>query len=282
MRSGVLSDSRNEQGEEALFIGLQTDLGICLAGNGTGKSLVVDPNAEWLHGTEIGPDGESDGDRIEEGWATPFGWAGLAAGPLMVEKGELIGERRAVGEDLAEKRQLEVDLGGVERHDVDGNSGGKERLRPGWIAEDVPLWRGRGVGVVGGWAAWLEVVVAAIDAAAHDDDAPELAEGGWVLGDGRLNIDERADGDKGDLAGVTADLAEQERDGCGVFVCGGLAGIGGLGEVGGFAGDAGEDRNAGAADGGEIAIDEAGAEFCVAKRGLDAEQVELGTAQDEG
>jgi len=74
----------------------------------------------------------------------------------------------------------------------------------------------------------LVAVVAAIDAAAHDDHALELAERGRVALDGRLNIDERTDGDEGNAAGMEANLAEQETDSVAVLALGLLVRIGGL------------------------------------------------------
>ena len=70
----------------------------------------------------------------------------------------------------------------------------------------------------GGRRSPLCAVVAAIDAAAHHHHPLELAKGGRVPLDGRLHVEERADGDQRDLAGVGANLVEQERNRIGMLL----------------------------------------------------------------
>ncbi len=146
---------------------------------------------------------------------------------------------------------------------------------------DGGVWVSAVVVPVGGFGGH-PLVVTAIDAAAHKDDALKLAEGFRILSDGGLNVEQRADSDEGDLSRMGANLAEQERNCRIVGALRRLAGVGGLCEVGWLAGNAGKNRNIGATDCGQIAVDEAGAEFRVSKRGLDAEQVQFRTAQDKG
>ena len=102
---------------------------------------------------------------------------------------------------------VELQLRGIERHHVDGNTAGEEFLRGGDVAVDV-VFRLRAV--VGRVA---EVAVAFADRAAHDDDAIEFLEGGRIAIDGGADVGERTDGDERDVAGIFADLVEEEIDG---------------------------------------------------------------------
>jgi len=65
----------------------------------------------------------------------------------------------------------------------------------------------------GAWVGRSDVTVAALEGAAHHNDALEFAEGGRVFVDGGADVHERTDGDQRDLAGVAADLLKQEGDG---------------------------------------------------------------------
>jgi len=160
-------------------------------------------------------------------------------------------------------------LGGVERHEVDGDAGGEEFAQRGGVVADVPLGGGPGgFGVV---------VVAMGDGAAHDDDALEEAEGCGVAVDGGADVHEWADGDEGDFVGVGAGGVEDE--GCGGLGSVGLGvglGVGGLGEgADGWGGDAGSYGDVGVAGVGEEVGDDVGAGDGVAEGGGDAEDLEL-------
>ncbi len=245
--------------------------GVWRAGVGAGKALFVDADVHGLDGAEGGIDEEGDGHGVEEG-------GGFLA-PLVVEEGEGVGDGGALAEEEGALNFVELELGGVQGHDEEGDSGGEEFLGGGNIVQDVPFGL-RGLG----WAK-AEVAVAALDGAAHHDDALEFAEGGGVLVDGGANVHQGADGDEGDLAGVASDLVEEEGDGVRVGELGEAAGFGvaALGEVGfGRGGCAGGYRDFGAIDFGEEAIEELGAGFGVAEGGGDAEDLKFGAAEGEG
>ena len=69
----------------------------------------------------------------------------------------------------------------------------------------------------GGRLSPSRAVVAAIDAAAHEDHALEFPEGRRIAFDGGLHVEQRADGDERDLAWMCANLLEQKLDPIGVF-----------------------------------------------------------------
>ncbi len=196
-----------------------------------------------------------------------------------VEEGEGVGDGSALAEEEGALDLVELELGGVQGHDEEGDSGGEEFLGGGDVVQDIPFGlrrRGR---------AEAEVAVAAVDGAAHEDDALEFAEGGGVLVDSGADVHQGADGDESDLAGVAADLVEEEGDGVRVGELGKVAGFGvaALGEVGfGRGGCAGGYGDFGATDFGEEAIEELGAGFRIAEGGGDAEDLQFGAAEGEG
>ncbi len=195
--------------------------------------------------------------------------------PLMVEQGQLVGKRRSVRKNGFPLGVFEMDLGRVERHHEDRYSRGKKRLRPGWIAIDIPLR-------IGWTALAIGSVVPTIDTAAHQHNALELGEGCRILLDGLFHIAERADGDEGDCAGMLTNLVEQEAH------AGGMNGFRPTGsvdllreDVGVRSRHAGGDGDVFAANGVQVAIDEAGTQLGISKCGGDAEQFEFGAAQGQ-
>ena len=146
------------------------------------------------------------------------------------------------------------------------------------VVQDVPfgLWRRR--------RAETEVAIAAVDGAAHQDNALEFAEGGGIFVDGGADVHQWADGDEGDLAGVAADLVEEKGDGVGMRRLGEVAGFGVAtlreGTFGrrGNAGGYGDVRTA---DFGQEAVEKLGAGFRVAERGGDAKDLEFGATKSE-
>src|SRR6267143_2250500 len=246
-------DAVEIEAEESVGIGIEADLGVGWiggagrAGVGARKTLRVDADVHGLHGAEGGIDEEGDGHGIEEG-------GGFLA-PLVVEESEGVGDGGALAKEEGALNLVELELGGVEGHDEEGHACGEEFLRGGDVIEDVPF------GLRGCGRAEAEVAVAALDGATHQDDALQLAEGGGVFVDGGADVHEGADGDERDLAGVAADLVEEEGDGVGVGGLGEVAGFGvvALGEVGfGRQGYAGGYRDFGAAGFGEEAVEELG------------------------
>ncbi len=224
-----------------------------------------------LDGAEGGIDEEGDGHGVEEG-------GGFLA-PLVVEEGEGVGGGSALAEEEGALDLVELELGGVEGHDEEGDAGTEEFLGGGNVIQDVPfrLRRRR-------WAE-AEIAVSAVDGAAHHDDALEFAEGGGVFVDGGADVHQGADGDESDLAGVAADLVEEEGDGVRVGELGKVAGFGvaALSERGfGRGGCAGGYGDVGATDFGEEAVEEFGAGFGVAEGGGDAEDLQFGAAEGEG
>src|SRR5229473_1206940 len=270
-------EAGEEEAEESVGVGAETDLGVGRAGGigwagvGARKTLFVDADVHGLDGAEGRIDEEGDSHGVEEG-------GGFLA-PLVVEEGEGVGDGSAMGEEEGALDLVELELGGIEGHNEEGDSGGEEFLGGGDVVQDIPfgLRRRR-------WAE-AEIAVSAVDGAAHHDDALEFAEGGGVLVDGRADVHQGADGDEGDLAGVAADLVEEEGYGIGVGGLGKVAGFGvaALGEVGfGRGGCAGGYGDFGATDFGEEAIEELGAGFGVADGGGDAEDLQFGAAEGEG
>src|SRR6266700_1977477 len=116
----------------------------------------------------------------------------------MIEESKGVGERRALAEEEGALDLVELELGGVEGHDEERHSGGEESLGGRNVIEDVPF------GLQRRRRAEAEVAIAALDGAAHHNDALELAEGGEVFVDGGADVHKRADGDERDLAGVAA------------------------------------------------------------------------------
>ncbi len=93
-----------------------------------------------MHGlgeAQGGIDQEGDGHGVEEG-------GGFLA-PLMVEEGQGVGDGGALAEEEGALDFVELELGGVEGHDKEGDAGGEEFLGGGDVVEDVPF-RLRGSG----------------------------------------------------------------------------------------------------------------------------------------
>src|ERR1035437_3954423 len=211
-----------QQLQKPLFVRFQADLSIGGPIHRPGKALVVYFKAHGRSRAEVGTQGIGDGHRVKE---RGRGRMTVRAGhPLVVEQGQLVGERGAVGKNRLPGRRLEVDLRRVEGHHEDRHAAGQQRSGACRVAVDVPLGVGRPP------RPGFAVVVAPVDAAAHQHHPLELAEGGRVALDGRLNVEQRADGDERDLARMGANLAQQELDRIGVFPLRLLAGVGSLGE----------------------------------------------------
>jgi len=169
------------EAEEGVGIGIEADLGVGRTGVGASKTFVVDANVHGLDGAEAGIHEEGDGHGVEQGWCF------LA--PLVVEESEGVGERCALAEEEGALDLVELQLGGVEGHDIEGHSRGEEFLGGRNVIQDVPF-RLRGLG-----RSKAELAVPALDGAAHDDDALELSEGGGIFVDGGAHVHQRADGD---------------------------------------------------------------------------------------
>jgi len=122
----LLENPAQKKIEEGFFIGLQADICVGWTRNGAGVALGVDFEAHGGHGADVGAQGVGDGDRVKEGG---FGRVVrfMARSPLMVEKGQLVSERRAVREDRIEFGQVEMYLGGVEGGHENRNSGVERR-----------------------------------------------------------------------------------------------------------------------------------------------------------
>src|SRR5204863_10031972 len=135
---------------------------------------------------------------------------------------------RGLAEEEAALDLVEFQLCGVEGHNEEGHALGEEFLGGRNVIEDVPFGL-RGLG-----RSEAEVAVAALDGAAHDNDALELSKGSLVLVDGGSDIHQRADGDQGDLTRVAANLFQKEGDGIRVYRFGEVAafGVAALGERG--------------------------------------------------
>src|SRR5260370_5235264 len=216
-KGSVSGEAGEKKAVEGIGSGVKGDLsvgrivGAGRAGIREGKTFFVDADVHRLHGAESGIDEESDGHGIEE--------RGRLLTPLVVEKGECVGDRGALAEKEGALDFVELELGGVERHDEERHTRGEEFLGGRNVVEDVPFGlRGRG-------RAETEVAVTALDAAAHHNDALELTKGGGGLVDGGANVHQRADGDQCDLAGVAENLLEEEGDGVGVRRLGEMAGF---------------------------------------------------------
>jgi len=110
-------------------------------------------------------------------------------------------------------------------------------------------------------------------------------EGGGIAVDEGANVDERADGDEGDLAGIAANLVENEIHGGRMRSAGEAAGIAVTAlahGIFGLRGDAGEDGNVAARDFAEHTIDDACTGFGVPEGGGDSQDLQFGTAESEG
>src|SRR5258708_4682374 len=264
------------EAEEGVGVGLEADLrvgrigGLGWAGVRASKTLRVNADVHGLDGAKSGTDQEGDGHGIEQ--------SGRLLAPLMIEKSERIGERSGMTEGEGGVNFVELELGGVERHDEEGHAGGEKFPGRGNVIQDVPLgFRGLG------WAE-SDVTVTALDGAAHHNDALEFAEGGRVFVDGGADVHERTDGDQRDLAGVAADLLKQEGDGIWMRRLGEAAGfrvaalrertLGGRWRASGY-------QNVGAADFGEETVEEFGASFGVTESGSDAKDLQFGAAYGE-
>ena len=270
MLGGGGGEAFHEEIEEGFCVGVEADVGVGGARLLAGVAFGVDGEVHGLHGADGGVEEPGDGHGIEEG--------GGELAPLGVEQGEVVGVGIACAEELGAFDLFELELGCVEREDVDGDAGGEEFVGGGDVVEDVPLRGGRLGGAVLGFA------VAAADRAAHDDDLLEAAEEGWVTVDEGADVGEGADGEEGDLVRVARDLFREEVE------CGGMAGDGVmlfrvdfLGEAGGWwCGQTYRYRDVCVAGVREEAVEQAGAEGGIAEGGGEAEDPEFGAAQGEG
>ena len=170
-----------------------------------------------------------------------------------------------------------MNLGRVERHHEDRHARSQQGAKAGRIAANVPLRR-RWLLLISG----RFVVVSPTDAAAHHHNALQFAEGGWVARNRRLLVEQRTDGDEGDLPGMRANLTEQKANSVPILAIGLLARICGLREViRRLSGDACFDRKVFPAHCREVTIDEASAQFGIAKGRGDAEEFDLRAAQQK-
>ena len=137
----LASLSRNpghEQFQKAFLVRMQADLGVWNSLDWPGEPLVIHLQPHRRGWTQIGTDRIGYSDRVEERGRPPF----LRPGPLVIKQGQLIGQRRAVGEDRPQGRILQVDLCRIERLDEDRHAGSEQRPGPRRIALNVPLGRG--------------------------------------------------------------------------------------------------------------------------------------------
>ncbi len=203
-----VNEAGEEKAEEGVGVGVETDLGVGdirrvgKARFGEGKTFFVDADVHALDGAEAGIDKEGNGHGVKEG--------GRFLAPLVIEQREGIGERGALAEEKGALDLVQLQLGGVERHDEERHSGSEELLCGGNVIQDVPFGL-RGVG-----RRVAQIAVAALDGAAHQKHALELAKGGRVLVDGGADIHQGADGDQGDLARVATNLLQDETDSVGM------------------------------------------------------------------
>ena len=265
-----------EEAEEGFGVGVKADLGVGGIGRAGGarvgarKTFVINANMHRLDRAKGGIDEEGDGHRVEE--------RRRLLAPLVVEERERVCERSALAEEECALNFVELELGSVEGHDEEWHASGEQFLGGRNVIEDVPL-RLRRCG-----RAEAEIAVPALDGAAHQNDALELAERGGVFVDGGADVHQRADSDQRDLARVAADLVEEEGDGVGMGRLGEavVLGVTTLGERAFWrSGRAGGYGNVLAASFGEKAVKNLGAGFRVAKSGGDAEDLEFGAAESK-
>ena len=107
-------DAVEIEAEEGVGVGIEANLGVGRAWFGASKSFVVDANVHGLDGAEAGIHEEGDGHGIEEGRCF------LA--PLVVEKSEGVGKRRALAEEEAALDLVEFQLRAVEGHNEEGHA----------------------------------------------------------------------------------------------------------------------------------------------------------------
>lgn len=143
--------------EKTFRIGVQADLRVGGAGFGKSETFVVNSDMQRLDGTDFGIEDEGEGHGIEER-------GGLLV-PLVIEEGERVGERSSLAKEIGALGFIELELRGIERHDVERYAGGKKFPGGGDVVEDIPLDDRRRAGTNAGFA------VAALDGAAHHDDA---------------------------------------------------------------------------------------------------------------
>src|SRR6266478_4544733 len=213
-------EAGEKEAEEGVGIGIETDLSVgCIQRVGgirdvrdirpvgraclsTGKTFVVNADAHRLNGAEAGIHKEGDGHWVEKGRCF------LA--PLVIEQSEDIGERVALAEQKGALDLVQLQLRGVQRHDKERHSRGKELLGRRNVIHDIPFGlrpEGRRI---------AKIAVAALDGAAHHDHALELAKRGRVFVDDAADVHQGSDGDQGDLARVTVDLFQDEGDSIGM------------------------------------------------------------------
>jgi hypothetical protein len=254
--------------EEGVGVGVEADLGIGRARVGAGETFFVDADVHGLDRAESGIDDEGDGHGVEE--------RGGFLAPLVVEQGEGIGDGGALAEEEGALDLVHFQLRGVERHDKEGYARGKELLSRGDVIEDVPF-RLRAL-----QRAVAEVAVAALDGAAHQNNALELSKGRWVFVYGGADVQQGSDGDQGNLIWVTVDLFEKESDSIGMRGLREVAalGIAALGERSlGRGRQSGRNRYVGTPRFSQETIQKLGAGLGVAEGRGDTYDLQFGAAQ---
>jgi len=111
-----------------------------------------------------------------------------------------------------------------------------------------------------------------------------FSEGGWIFVDGGAHVHQGADGEQCDLAGVAADLVEEESDGVGVSGLGEavVLGVAALRESAlGGRGNTSSYRDFRPTSFGKEAVEELGAGLGVTEGGSDAEDLEFGAAEGQ-
>src|ERR1035437_9125486 len=268
-------NAAQQQVHKPFLVRVQADLGVRRTLHRPGKALVVHLNPKRLRWTKFRVDGICHRDRVEQ-----RGIGGMVIGmrnPLVVEQGQLIGQRRAKRKDTLPLRRVQVDLRRIERHHEDWNTGGEQRLCARWIARNVPLgfWRTR-------LLSRLHITIAAIDAAAHHHHPLELAKGRGIALDGRPNIGQWPDRNQRDLARVSANLIKQKRDPVGLLALRFVPRIRGLGEhVVVRSGKASGYRNILAADSSQVAINQLRPQLRISKCCRNPQQFQFRTAQSQ-
>ena len=117
--------------EEGGGIGVEADLGVGRAGFGAGKAFVVDEDVHGLDGADLGIEDVGDGHGIEEG--------GRLLAPFVIEESEGVGEGSSLLEEKGALSFVKFELGRVEGHDVERDTGEEEFFGGGDVVDDVPL-----------------------------------------------------------------------------------------------------------------------------------------------
>src|SRR5580658_4654754 len=250
---------------------MHAHLGVRRARLASSKAFIVDADVHGFDGANFWIEDKSDGHGVEE--------RGSLLAPLVIEQRQRVRKRSSLLEEISAFGLVELQLGRVKRHDVQLHPGKKEFLGGGNVIEDVPLRVGAAFGTE------PQLAVATFDGAAHHDHAFEFEESCRVFVDQRANVHQRADGDQRDLAGITANLLEDEIRGAGMKGPGevttlAIAAL--IHHIGGVSGCTGEDRNVGAAGFAEEPVDDFGSGFGVSEGGGNAENLELRAFESEG